>query len=1165
MNGNQQWTPSSGPQVNGNRPFHFPDDGPRRTQTPIDNSQSQSQSQSQSHSQNSMPEASTSDSTDDDRQRAFFADLFRKTEANIAHIFGDDGSYNYPGIHSLRRPVALAAPLLPPTTDHAPVEERPLKRVKRVIDEDDYGDDDDDEEEDDEEDDDSQGATQLNSKAAQAHKGLLSPSKSGSSPGHSVTTPEKQADKSKEDLSQGSQASQDRNKSSEDARKKLEEDRVATEQAVKRSFHTVFYTLENDRTAMLEQQQLEESEKLLQAEMDKNNNGQSNTGATGENHGSLSSANLGASSLTLKHLIARIDMKRDMVRASDAELRHLMNEVRKNRSKWASEENVNQEELYEAVEKVLTELKAHTEYSTPFLQKVNKRDAPDYYNLIKTPMDLGTMTKKLKSTQYKSKADFVGDLNLIWDNCLRYNQDMNHPLRRMANGMRREAEKLIPLIPDLVIRPRAEVEAEERRKLNGGEDDNGDDSDDEPIMSSRGRNTTGAKGASKSRKAPSDQKEETPNVDQKPVLQLNGLLAKAHREGSELDGSNGFATPPVGGSITPGGVNGISGVGSNGDAMDIDGPSLNGMALNQALNEAQEQIFEDEEYKIYKQLTKKDRARIAMRRNQLFNGRRLNVEEPALLRTKAGMRNYLRHQQQAEALGAVSPTAESSSAAAKDASKATETLAEGMEEEEVDTLAPAYYEPQSLVPDILPNLRWSEDGDGQVINHHEDYLKTLPSGFYTAPKGALSERLDANLRQMQETRKVCSKIAVVKQMQIQAQVYTNQFPKYEPEPFTEQDIEPHVICSADNLVMDPTVNRAALQRSVAKLFYHAGFEEMQPSAMEAITDVAADYFHKLVKTFTTYAEADGVDPTPTYAQRGAHVQPRFTDEEVLLHTLHENGFSIEDLDSYAKDEVDRLGNKLGVMHDRMKNHLAELLRPALNEGITDGGASSFNEGSEQFVSGDFADELGEDYFGFKDLGLAGELGGMLSVPLHLLHSRVRTTYASQNTTSGPVDVLLFDELSPPDPVTKDNIQNEIGLAKNFFLAKLHANGDQPLVEDLDLPIKQQRPRPRLGATGKIVGAQKRPPKEQNAINKRKKKMEAAAAAAAEKGSTVNGSPEKSRDKKLPAKAGALPNGAPNSGSVATEMPHGEGMQSQGSHGQTDKTGTGMMSPESNES
>ena len=152
----------------------------------------------------------------------------------------------------------------------------------------------------------------------------------------------KQGYKSKED---GSQAPA---KTSEDARKELEEARNATEEAAKRSFHTLFYTLENDRTAMLEQQQLEESEKQLQAEMDKT--GQPSTAhvGPGPNHGSLSNAYLGASSLTLKHLIARIDLKRDQVRASDAELRSLMNEVRKNRSKWASEENVGQEELYEA-------------------------------------------------------------------------------------------------------------------------------------------------------------------------------------------------------------------------------------------------------------------------------------------------------------------------------------------------------------------------------------------------------------------------------------------------------------------------------------------------------------------------------------------------------------------------------------------------------------------------------------------------------------------------------------------------------------------------------------------------------------------------------------------------------------------------------------------------
>ena len=167
----------------------------------------------------------------------------------------------------------------------------------------------------------------------------------------------------------------------EDIRKQLEEDKKATEEAAKRSFHTLFYTLENDRDAMLDQQRLEESERQVEAEI----SGQATSGgsnATGGSAGysSLSNTNLGASSLTLKNLIARIDKKRDMVQASDAELRSLLSEVRKNRSKWASEEKIGQEELYEAAEKVLSELKAMTEHSTAFLTRVNKRDAPDYYS-----------------------------------------------------------------------------------------------------------------------------------------------------------------------------------------------------------------------------------------------------------------------------------------------------------------------------------------------------------------------------------------------------------------------------------------------------------------------------------------------------------------------------------------------------------------------------------------------------------------------------------------------------------------------------------------------------------------------------------------------------------------------------------------------------------------
>lgn len=170
-------------------------------------------------------------------------------------------------------------------------------------------------------------------------------------------------------------------KTTEDARKKLEEDKKATEEAAKRSFNTVFYTLENDKDAMLEQKKLEESERLVDVEMGVTGASGSNvSGGESAQQGTLSQTNLGASSLALKNLIRVIDGNRVRVPATDVELRNLFSDVRKGRGKWASEEKVGQEELYEAAETVLNTLRGFTEHSSPFLTRVNRKEAPDYSN-----------------------------------------------------------------------------------------------------------------------------------------------------------------------------------------------------------------------------------------------------------------------------------------------------------------------------------------------------------------------------------------------------------------------------------------------------------------------------------------------------------------------------------------------------------------------------------------------------------------------------------------------------------------------------------------------------------------------------------------------------------------------------------------------------------------
>lgn len=58
-----------------------------------------------------------------------------------------------------------------------------------------------------------------------------------------------------------------------------------------------------------------------------------------------------------------------------------------------------------------------------FAQPVTEDDAPDYFDVIKQPMDLSSIGRKLDSDEYRSLADFVSDVRLMFENCREYNGD----------------------------------------------------------------------------------------------------------------------------------------------------------------------------------------------------------------------------------------------------------------------------------------------------------------------------------------------------------------------------------------------------------------------------------------------------------------------------------------------------------------------------------------------------------------------------------------------------------------------------------------------------------------------------------------------------------------------------------------------------------------------
>ncbi|KAL1501403.1 hypothetical protein ABEB36_006727 [Hypothenemus hampei] len=84
------------------------------------------------------------------------------------------------------------------------------------------------------------------------------------------------------------------------------------------------------------------------------------------------------------------------------------------------EESQDIDTLTNMLKSVLNAVKNH-EASWPFKQPVTKAEAADYFDHIKYPMDLKTMTERLKSKYYVSRRLFIADMMRIFTNCKIYN------------------------------------------------------------------------------------------------------------------------------------------------------------------------------------------------------------------------------------------------------------------------------------------------------------------------------------------------------------------------------------------------------------------------------------------------------------------------------------------------------------------------------------------------------------------------------------------------------------------------------------------------------------------------------------------------------------------------------------------------------------------------
>ncbi|XP_072931963.1 transcription initiation factor TFIID subunit 1 [Epargyreus clarus] len=88
-----------------------------------------------------------------------------------------------------------------------------------------------------------------------------------------------------------------------------------------------------------------------------------------------------------------------------------------------------------------TKLKVMPE-AWPFLKPVNKKQVKDYYTVIKKPIDLEAIGKKIQAHKYHSREEFLRDIQLLVDNCRAYNGPVSQFTRQAEAVLKVTQESL---------------------------------------------------------------------------------------------------------------------------------------------------------------------------------------------------------------------------------------------------------------------------------------------------------------------------------------------------------------------------------------------------------------------------------------------------------------------------------------------------------------------------------------------------------------------------------------------------------------------------------------------------------------------------------------------------------------------------------------------------
>ncbi|KAG5635234.1 hypothetical protein H0H81_011966 [Sphagnurus paluster] len=671
----------------------------------------------------------------------------------------------------------------------------------------------------------------------------------------------------------------------------------------------------------------------------------------------------------------------------DSDLKLLLNTVKEARRQSYDNKVSAADPFYDSLEGLLLDLKTVTidnHDAEAFLKPVSKAEAPDYYDVISTPMDFASMLKKVKLKQYKSKREFKDDLELIWSNCLTYNAAESHPLRPCVKRLKLKADRLLKYITDRKERADPPIPSDiaathvARPKTNGT---NGrlHAHKRSPSISTVPKSTAPTSNGFSSKPIP---RRDAPFPDTLALTRTpDGMALFSQLERRDLDAPESLEklqelAAPIELPDSPPPENGM--------AVDGEKRKLNGSAPD---------------------TRPRKRARYSSQYPTPLAFEKNDVSELwwGAVQSDAMLANGLPHIPFASSSSLSSASASSSTTPATTTATATPAPRAKRRKKPIP-IPPEGPPPKSLLSLMNNNIKTMKR-----LRHTHAKFAALTASTAPAEEGEEGPGYSAPA--------VVPGAGAGVGVGVGASV--DEVDLLDDDKVDERPWSARVKGKrpARGVEMGEESAAGCVDWMTGKVLEHAGFQGSSQAALSVLAGVTSEYLLNVGRTIKFLCDKYSTTMTP---------------EEIILHTLFESGTSkIQDLERYISDDVERYGARLLDLEKKLVTAYRE---SSSTEVLEDEGL--FEEEDEEeagaLAIGDFADALGEDYLGLRELGIAAEFGmSSLSIPKKLLKRK-----KAQNQSSAAAKPTEPPPPYPPPPpfipLTSDRVDDQIGLLKPYY-------------------------------------------------------------------------------------------------------------------------------------